>query len=103
MERVTGVSVLWTVTKECVGGACAARHDSRNDCSVEDNGAGDENRTRTACLEGRSSTIELHPRVSLPDRTTLHGNRMAEKPCARLLSVSARLARVPETHIDLGA
>ena len=25
-------------------------------------GAGDGNRTRTACLEGRGSTIELHPR-----------------------------------------
>lgn len=26
-------------------------------------GAGDENRTRTICLEGRGSTIELHPRA----------------------------------------
>src|SRR5699024_11121103 len=27
-------------------------------------GAGDENRTRTICLEGRGSTIELHPRTA---------------------------------------
>src|SRR5690625_687669 len=26
-------------------------------------GADDENRTRTICLEGRGSTIELHPRA----------------------------------------
>ena len=31
-------------------------------------GAGDGNRTRVACLEGRSSTIELHRRIVAPGR-----------------------------------
>ncbi len=30
-------------------------------------GAGDENRTRVASLEDWGSTIELHPRVGVPD------------------------------------
>ncbi len=33
--------------------------------------AGDGNRTRMASLEGWSSTIELHPRVSVETRTSL--------------------------------
>src|SRR5699024_8971648 len=33
-----------------------------NDVPTLHSGAGDGNRTRTICLEGRGSTIELHPR-----------------------------------------
>ena len=34
-------------------------------------GAGDRDRTGMTCLEGRSSTIELHPRVLMNNRETV--------------------------------
>ena len=70
VERVTGVSVLWTVAKDCAGGVERRSERFPEHGEWEICGAGDGNRTRAGCLGSSSSTIELHPRIAMPEHRT---------------------------------